>query len=118
MALAPAARANLWRLMNPPEIKWTAPLTVIIFTLNEAVIRPACLASLVWCPDIIVVDSFSTDATADICAAHGARFSQHLSKGSEKRGSRPCLPMRGGSRKSVFRRMRRVPIWKSFKRTF
>lgn len=37
--------------MNPPEIKWTAAITVIIFTLNEAVNLPSCLASLHWCPD-------------------------------------------------------------------
>lgn len=67
--------------MNPPEIKWTAPVTVIIFTLNEALNLPACLASLSWCPDVIVVDSFSTDATADICAAHGAKFYQHRFEG-------------------------------------
>ena len=49
----------------------------MIFTLNEEVHLPSCLASLAWCDDVIVVDSFSTDSTAEICTEHGARFLQN-----------------------------------------
>lgn len=67
--------------MDDLQAKWTVPVSVMIFTLNEAVNLPACLESLHWCSDIIVVDSFSTDATASICAAHGARFFQNRFEG-------------------------------------
>lgn len=51
-------------------------VSVMIFTLNEAIHLPSCLASLSWCDDIIVVDSFSTDATEAMSRAAGARFYQ------------------------------------------
>lgn len=63
--------------MDLPEPATGAPVSVMIFTLNEAANLPFCFESLNWCSDVIVVDSFSTDATADICARHGARFYQH-----------------------------------------
>lgn len=56
-------------------------VSVMIFTLNEAVHLPSCLASLNWCDDVIVVDSFSTDDTEAICRASGARFVQHAFEG-------------------------------------
>ncbi len=57
------------------------PVTVMVFTLDEAVNLAHCLASLGWCSDVIVVDSFSTDDTPGICAAHGARMVQHAFDG-------------------------------------
>lgn len=51
-------------------------VSVMIFTLNEAIHLPSCLASLTWCDDVIVVDSFSTDETEAIARAAGARFFQ------------------------------------------
>lgn len=53
----------------------------MIFTLNEAVHLPACLDSLRWCDDLIVVDSFSTDATEAICRERRVRFYQHPFEG-------------------------------------
>ena len=52
------------------------PLTVMIFTLDEELHLPACLASVAWCDDVIVVDSHSSDRTAEICRAAGVRFFQ------------------------------------------
>lgn len=52
-------------------------VSVMVFTLNEEIHLPACLAALDWCDDIIVVDSFSTDRTETICRERGARFFQH-----------------------------------------
>ena len=57
------------------------PLSVMIFTLNEEIHLPSCLAALSWCDDVIVVDSFSTDRTAEICRDAGARFFQHPFEG-------------------------------------
>jgi glycosyltransferase involved in cell wall biosynthesis len=49
-------------------------ISVMIFTLNEEIHLPSCLDSLRWCDDIIVVDSFSTDRTKEICQQSGIRF--------------------------------------------
>jgi glycosyltransferase involved in cell wall biosynthesis len=47
--------------------------SVVILTLNEEKALPACLASLKGCNDIVVLDSGSTDATASLATAAGAR---------------------------------------------
>jgi len=52
-------------------------VSVLIFTFNEAVNLPACLESVSWCDDVIVIDSFSTDKTEKVCAEYNARFIQH-----------------------------------------
>ena len=54
-----------------------APVTVMIFTLNEEIHLPSSLESLRWADDVIVVDSFSTDRTEAIAREAGARFFQH-----------------------------------------
>jgi len=51
-------------------------VSVLIMTLNEEVNLPACLASLDWCDDIVVLDSFSSDRTVEIAKAAGARVFQ------------------------------------------
>ncbi len=48
-------------------------LSVIIITKNEADRIAACLASVAFADEIIVVDSGSTDATCDIALRSGAR---------------------------------------------
>ncbi len=52
-------------------------ISVLILTLNEEVNLPACLASVAWSDDIVVLDSFSTDRTVEIARAAGARVYQH-----------------------------------------
>lgn len=47
-----------------------ATLTVVIPTKNAAHLLEACLASVAWADEIIVVDMFSRDATAAVCARH------------------------------------------------
>ncbi len=56
-------------------------ITTLIFTLNEEAHLPPCLASLDWCDDVVVVDSFSDDATQEIAEAAQARFVQHAFTG-------------------------------------
>lgn len=52
--------------------------SVYILTYNEAVEIGPCLASVLpWCDDVIVVDSFSTDATVDIAQSHNVKVVQH-----------------------------------------
>jgi len=48
-------------------------LTVTIITLNEAANIEACLASVAWADEVLVVDCGSTDGTPDLARARGAR---------------------------------------------
>lgn len=48
-------------------------VSVLILTKNEEVNLPACLASLQWSDDVVVLDSGSSDRTVEIANAHGAR---------------------------------------------
>ena len=54
-------------------MKDRAPISVLIPARNEAANLAACLASVAWCDDVVVVDSGSTDGTPDIARAAGAR---------------------------------------------
>ncbi len=55
---------------SPPS----APgLSAIVITRNEAANIGACLASLSFCGEVVVVDNASTDATPEIARAAGAR---------------------------------------------
>ena len=51
-----------------------APVSGVVTTFNNAATLDACLASLAFCDERIVLDSGSTDATRDIAAKHGARI--------------------------------------------
>lgn len=53
-----------------------ANVSVLILTLNEEMNLPACLASVQWSDDIVVLDSFSQDRTVEIARAFGARVYQ------------------------------------------
>jgi glycosyltransferase involved in cell wall biosynthesis len=54
-----------------------AKISVLLPTFNNAeIIRPT-LESVKWADEILVVDSFSTDNTLDICREYGARVIQH-----------------------------------------
>lgn len=56
-------------------------ISVLILTLNEEQNLPACLASLTWCDDVVVLDSHSTDRTVEIAKAWGARVYQRTFDG-------------------------------------
>lgn len=49
-----------------------SPISVLIPTLNEAANLPACIASVRFCNEIVVVDSGSTDGSQDLARAAGA----------------------------------------------
>lgn len=51
-------------------------VSVLILTLNEEVNLPRCLKSLGFSDDVVVLDSFSTDATCQIARDAGARVVQ------------------------------------------
>ena len=52
------------------------PVSILIPVKNEEGNLPRCLASVSWADEVWVVDSQSTDRTAAIAAAHGARVVQ------------------------------------------
>lgn len=52
------------------------PVSVLILTYNEEANLPACLESVAWCDDVVVLDSYSQDKTAAIAEAAGVRFFQ------------------------------------------
>ncbi|MCC4601131.1 glycosyltransferase family 2 protein [Xanthomonas melonis] len=56
-------------------------ISACIIAFNEADRLRDCLTSLTFCDEIVVVDSGSTDATASIAAAHGARVLQRAFDG-------------------------------------
>ncbi len=49
------------------------PLTACVIAYNEAAAIDACLASLSFCSEVVVVDSHSDDGTRDKARARGAR---------------------------------------------
>ncbi len=51
-----------------------APLSAVLITHNAAAQLDACLASLAFADEIVVVDSGSSDGTGDIVRRHGARL--------------------------------------------
>lgn len=53
-------------------------ITAVVITLNEERNIGRCLESLMPVVDeVVVLDSFSTDATAEICKKHGVRWVTH-----------------------------------------
>ena len=61
------SRAATTPLENPPRI------SAVVITFNEADHIAACLQSLAFCDELLVVDSRSSDGTPDIASAAGAR---------------------------------------------
>lgn len=53
------------------------PLSVLLPTCNNSATIRRTLESICWADEILVVDSFSTDGTLDICREYGARLLQH-----------------------------------------
>ncbi|MCE3001371.1 MAG: glycosyltransferase family 2 protein [Xanthomonadaceae bacterium] len=57
------------------------PLSVVVTTLDNAAALARCLDSVRFADEIVVLDSGSTDATHEIAAARGARWSVEPFKG-------------------------------------
>lgn len=74
----------------------SAPVSVLVPTLDEEVNLPECLASLAWADEVFVVDSLSHDRTLEIARAHGAIVIQHPfeSYSRQKNWALETLPFR------------------------
>lgn len=57
------------------------PLSVFVTTYNNARTLPACLHSVQWADEILLLDSYSTDATLDIARQYGCVIHQESFKG-------------------------------------
>ncbi len=53
-----------------------APITAFVVSFNEEEDIEACLESLSFCDEVIVIDSHSTDATPELCRTAGAKLIQ------------------------------------------
>src|SRR6266550_1109020 len=74
----------------------SAPVSVLVPTLDEEVNLAECLRSLAWVDEIFVVDSFSRDRTVEIAREHGAQVVQHAfqSYSRQKNWALDTLPFR------------------------
>jgi glycosyltransferase involved in cell wall biosynthesis len=59
----------------PPDGVQRALLSGVVTTYNNAATLEACLASLAFCDELVVLDSDSDDDTRAITARHGAKVS-------------------------------------------
>jgi glycosyltransferase involved in cell wall biosynthesis len=73
---------NEARIPTPAEAK--IPLSVLILTRNEEKNIGDCLRSVTWAAEIFVVDSRSTDQTAEIARSLGAKVYSHAFEGYAK----------------------------------
>ena len=75
----------------------TVPVSVIVPVKNEAENLRRCLPALAWADEVYVVDSQSSDDTAEIAAAHGAAVVQFHFNGrypKKKNWALENLPLR------------------------
>ena len=62
---------------TPVQRQPRAPLTACLIVQDEQQRLPACLASVAFCAEIVVVDGGSSDRTVEIARAAGARVIEH-----------------------------------------
>jgi len=53
------------------------PISILLPTFNNGATVRETLESVKWADEILIVDSFSTDRTLEICREYGARIIQH-----------------------------------------
>src|SRR5947209_4801320 len=54
------------------------PITLILISYNEEIHLARCLSRIApWMTRVVVIDSYSTDATVEIARAHGAEVLSH-----------------------------------------
>ncbi len=69
-------------MTNKPSSDKTQPISGCVITYNEEENIRACLESLSFCDEIVVVDSFSTDRTLEISRKYTDRIFQNKYEGN------------------------------------
>jgi len=66
-------------------------ISILLPTFNSAATVRDTLESVKWADEIMVIDSFSTDRTLEICREYGARIVQHdyINSAKQKNWARP-----------------------------
>lgn len=65
-------------LLSAQSLSRTAPVTVVVLTLNEEFNLPGAIESIKdWATEIFIVDSCSADKTVDVALNYGAHVVQH-----------------------------------------
>jgi glycosyltransferase involved in cell wall biosynthesis len=80
-----------------PDAPRNTPVSVVVPVKNEAENLKRCLPALEWADEVFVVDSQSSDATAEVAAAHGAKVVQFYFNGAypkKKNWALDYLPFR------------------------
>ena len=74
----------------------SAPVSVLVPTLDEELNLPDCLDSVAWADEVFVVDSYSHDRTVEIAQERGAHVVQHPfeSYSRQKNWALDALPFR------------------------
>ncbi len=75
------ATARVSPVLNQKAAMSRVPISVIVTTFNNARTLPALLESVRWADEVLIVNSFSTDATQLIAQKYGARFVQYKFRG-------------------------------------
>ena len=72
------------------------PISVVIPTLNEEIHIRRCIESVRWADEVFVVDTYSSDRTAELARELGARVFQHEWEGysAQKNWALDNLPLR------------------------
>ncbi len=70
--------------------------SILILTKDEEANLPACLDSVAWCDDVVVLDSFSGDRTCAIAGERGARVFQRAFDdfGSQRNHALESIPFK------------------------
>ena len=63
----------VWPAINPVHHTRMPKITAYILAYNQAEKTEAALSSVLWADEVLVIDSYSTDRTAEIAMALGAR---------------------------------------------
>jgi glycosyltransferase involved in cell wall biosynthesis len=74
----------------------SAPVSILVPTLDEELNLPDCLDSVAWADEVFVVDSYSRDRTVEVAQKRGARVVQHPfeSYSRQKNWALDTLPFR------------------------
>ena len=79
-----------------PDLK--IPVSVIIPVKNEAENLTRCLPALAWADQVFVVDSQSSDQTAEVAASFGAEVVHfHFNGNYPKKKTGPWITYRSGT---------------------